>query len=195
MDWSEQTLLRIYEAVQQFPWQQPSVGEAWPYAGGLDGDIEAHLQKMVAAFEQSKFTAVEADFNSFGCGYASFVELFCFKKDGSFTRRFLGSGQEMTGIVVYVSRLAPVATWGAERRTRHARGGSSTLLSYDTLDTMPDGDWKAVWEEVQAMLTQHGIELASGSQLNTLLPFLAVLETNLGEPPYRLFDLLFHWYD
>ena len=198
MDWSEQTLKQIYEAEHQRNWalkHQHTVGNCWPYNGGSDEDIEAHLYDVVADLETSSLISVEADFNSYGSGYASFVDVFCFKKDGSSRKRFLGSGEKTTGIQVYISRLAAVAAYGAEERTRHPHGGSSSLLSYDSAGTTPPGNWQAVLQEIAAKLQSNRIEIADGATLNRLLPFQVDIETNLGEPPYRVFDLLFYWFD
>ena len=111
MDCSAETLQHIYDATHQKQWQQPSVG-AWPYAGGSELDVEQHLHSLVSDLERSALISVEADFNSFGCGYASFVEMFCFPKDGS-SRKHSGFGEETLGLSVYVSRLVPVAAYGA----------------------------------------------------------------------------------
>lgn len=201
MNWSKQTLKQIYDAGyhegrvwQNYP-NRSSLGEHWPYRGGSDLDIEAYLHSVAAYLGDSGLISVEADFNSFGSGYASFVELFCTKKDGTSGRTFLGSGEKFTGICVYVSRLAPVVTYGAGERTRHAHGGSSSFLSYDTLGTTPPGDWAGVLEEVSAKLKENGFEMTEPEILNEILPFEAIIETNLGEYPHRVFDLLFHWYD
>ena len=142
MDWSEQTLQRIYEAsVYQYGRQRHTVGDLWPYDGGSEQDIEEYLHDVVTDLGNSKAVIVEADFTSYGSGYASFVDIFCSKEDGSSTRPFLGSGERTVGIVVYVSRLVPVAAYGPEERTRHAHGGSSTLLERETIGTTPPGDW------------------------------------------------------
>lgn len=140
MDWSDQALKQIYEAEHQQNWipkRQHTVGNRWPYNGGLDEDVEAHLHDVVADLETSPLISVEADFDSYGGGYASFVDVFCFKKDGSSRERFLGSGEKIIGIQIYLSRLAPIAAYGAEECTRHPRGGSSSLLAYDSVATMP----------------------------------------------------------
>ena len=209
--WSEQTLKQIYEAGahegetrQEFP-NRASLGDQWPYHGGSELDIEAHLHLVVAHLSDSSLVFIEADFSSFGSGYASFVEIFCSKKDGSSHRPFLGSGEKVSGekvsgekvsgINFYVSRLAPVAAYGAGERTRHARGGSSTFLEYDNLGTTPPGDWKAVLDEVSAKLESDGFQIAGSKLLNRFLPFDAKIETNLGDYPHRIFDLLFHWWD
>ncbi len=198
MDWFNEALKRIYEfehRQNRIQEQRHTVGMAWPYNGGSDEDIEKYLHQIVACLEASSVISIEADFNSYGSGYASFVDMFCFKKDGSTRQRFLGSGEKVTGIQVYLSRLAPVAVYGAEERTRHANGGSSSLLGYDAIGTVPDGDWKCVLEEVHAVLENFGLEIADAMTVSKLLPFDASIETNLGEPPFRIFDLFFYWYD
>lgn len=198
MDWSDEALKQIYEfehRQNRTQEQRHAVGNAWPYNGGSDEDIEAHLHQIVAHLEASSAISVEADFNSYGSGYASFVEVFCFKKDGSTRRRFLGSGEKVIGIQVYISRLAPVAVYGAEERTRHAHGGSSGLLTHEGVGTIPQGNWQAVLEEIASKLISSGIDVADAATIGKLLPFHADIETNLGEPPYRVYDLLFYWYD
>ena len=181
MDWSAQTLRLIYEASKQpYASHRPTGYDAWPYNSGSEADVEQFLHDMVSDLEQSDITTVEADFDSFGGGYASFIEVWSSKKDGNSKRPYLGSGEEMTGIVVYVSRIAPVAVYGAGHRTRHAHGRTSNFVEYDTIGTLPSGNWQTVLKEICAKLENHGIQVTDAKTLLQRLPFEASIETNLG---------------
>jgi hypothetical protein len=118
MNFDDATLKRLYET--------PPVGDIWPYESGSLDVVEGYLRDTVAYLTHSALVTVEADFDSYGSGYASFVELFCYKCDGSSTKPLV-TGKSITGIVYCLSRHAPVVAFGWDRRTRHAAGGSHSL--------------------------------------------------------------------
>jgi hypothetical protein len=66
VDWSEATIKRVYEG--------HLVGNEWPYLDGSKQDVEQYLRDVVADLGQSDLVSVEADFNHFGSGYASFLD-------------------------------------------------------------------------------------------------------------------------
>ncbi len=185
MNFDDRTLKRLYEA--------PPIGNIPFYESGALDVVESYLRETVAYLSRSLLVTVEADFDSYGSGYASFVEVFCYKRDGSSTKAF-GTGSRITGIVYCLSRHAPVVAFGWDNRTRHATGGSFSL-PFKERSTLPEGDWDEVHREITGELRQRGFEIADEALLERPLPFAAKIETNLNEPPYRLFDLLFFWYD
>jgi hypothetical protein len=187
MDWSEPTIRRVYEG--------NLVGEEWPYVGGSEADVETFLRDVVIDLGQSDLLTVEADFNHFGSGYASFVEVFCVKKDGSGTRPYMGTGKVVDGLLVYLCRRAPIAAYGADTRAYHAGGGSSGFLGPDTVGITPAGDWEAAVREVCAKLSERGISIADVEMLRHPLTFEYTIDNNLSDAPYQALDVLFYWYD
>ena len=98
------------------------VGTLWPYDCRSTEDIESYLRGLVAELSRSTLLEVESDFIHYGSGFASYVHVFCFKRDGKSTVRERDTDQT-DGIAVYLSRLAPVAAYGPEQRTKSYRRG------------------------------------------------------------------------
>jgi hypothetical protein len=96
---------------------------------------------------------------------------------------------------VYLCKLAPVAVMGAMQKTKSKHGGSGSFLRSEDLNAMPEGDWAAFADEIRNMLEQHGFEILEARELKKPLPLIAEIETNLGDPPYTIFDAIFHWMD
>ncbi|MBW4500098.1 MAG: hypothetical protein KME57_11195 [Scytonema hyalinum WJT4-NPBG1] len=79
------------------------VGDTFPYFGGSEQDIENHLKAVVATLRHSPLLDVEAEFNHYGSGYASYVHVFCAKSNRQSTVR-RGDTDWIDGI----SDLAPI---------------------------------------------------------------------------------------
>ena len=62
-----------------------SVGSFFPYQGGNEEDIEKYIKTIVADINNSSIIQAEADYSMYGSGYASYVDIFCYKKDGTST--------------------------------------------------------------------------------------------------------------
>lgn len=186
MDWSEQTLKYVYESYQP-PYTPHRVGDFWPYNGrASEADMQflRFLYELKSDLERSDLVAVGENFGDFQGGFASFGSFYCFKKDGSSTRHF-GSAKVIMGIVINVSCLAPVAVYGS----------GDYFLKLEMLGVLPPGDWERVWDEVHPKFERRGLEFASPEVLGQFLPFDANLHTLMGDPPFRVYDLLFSWDD
>lgn len=86
-------------------------GEAWPYKGGTEAVIKDFLRGITNQLGASKLLETESEFNHYGSGYASYVDVFCWKRDGSSQRH--EEGRTWTqGLVLYLCRLAPVFVLG-----------------------------------------------------------------------------------
>lgn len=182
------------EQLQRSIAQQP-FGEFPPFKHGDAAGIEEYLQRVVADLTRSQRLQVEAEFNHYGSGYASYVEVFCYKMRGLSTQEINGI-RRIDGIKIYLSRLTPVAVMGAGYKTRYAGGSTSDYLHGGTIGTIPPGDWKAEWNELQSKLVEcYNITLVDLDEMRTPLPFKAHVPTFFGSPPYTVFDALFYWED
>jgi len=184
------------------------VGTSWPYDCGSTEDIESYLRGLVAELSRSTLLEVESDFSHYGSGFASYVHVFCFKRDGKSTVRERDTDQT-DGIAVYLSRLAPVAAYGPEQRTKSYRRGWFGLrkvvgksfgnLEAERVGESPPGDWSEAIDEIKGVLYRFGFFLPSREELSKELPFAADIPTILGGPiygqPYRVFDAVFYWED
>jgi hypothetical protein len=81
-------------------------GRAW--AGGIPA-VEGFLRRVVADLNRPPALVVEhAEFDRYGSGYASFVDVLLTRRDGSL-RRTENGRTEVEGVSLALCRLAPVA--------------------------------------------------------------------------------------
>jgi hypothetical protein len=169
------------------------VGDHEAYKNGSHNKIKGHIKATIHDLEQSRIIALETQ-DSYGSGYASYVDVFCCKKDRSSSQVKSGTTY-IEGITIYLCKLAPVAVMGAMEKTRSKNSGSSGFLHTEDLNTFPPGDWLEIDIELRKKLERHGIEILEPRELKKPLPFAAEIETNLGDPPYTIFDAFFNWMD
>ncbi|MDZ8240647.1 MAG: hypothetical protein RMZ69_26425 [Nostoc sp. ChiQUE01a] len=170
------------------------VGDTFPYFGGLPEDIENHLKAVVATLRRSPLLDVEAQFDSYGSGYASYVHVFCAKSNRQSTVR-RGDIDCIDGIVVYLSRLAPIATYGVEQRTKHQQLPiiSRGFLENRRIRQLPNGNWSNELDEIITTLENFRFLLPSLEELREPLPFKAKIPTIFESE--CVFDAIFYWED
>jgi hypothetical protein len=162
-------------------------------AGKSVSGSKSAIKNVLHDLEQSKQIAVESE-DSYGSGFASYLDVFCFKKDGS-SSRASGLSTTIDGIALYLCKLAPVAVIGAMTKTKSKNGGSSSFLRPNDLNTFPDGDWNAIISEIKQKLEKQNFVLLEPKVLKQEMPFEAQIPTILGDPPYQIFDAFFYWED
>ena len=168
------------------------VGTDWPYVGGSEADIEKHLRRAVAMLRSTGVLEVEADFEHYGSGYASYVHVFCEKTRGR-SRTHRDGTDWIDGIAVYLSRLTPFAIYGQEQRTKHATGGSQGYVSAADVYSLPAGDWQKESAAIRRVLRDLGFVLPERDRLVDRLPFRLRIPTVLDDK--HVYDAMFYWED
>lgn len=169
------------------------VGEHEAYKNGSDNKIKGHIKATIHDLEQSRIIALETQ-DSYGSGYASYIDVFCYKKDRSSSQVKSGTTY-VAGIGIYLCKLAPVAVMGSTAQSQGPNGGTFGFLRSEDLGTLPLGDWIKINNQIRQKLEKHGFEILDPRELKKPLPFTAEIETNFGDPPYTIFDAFFHWMD
>jgi hypothetical protein len=149
---------------------------------------------LIERLRQSALLDVEADFSSYGSGWASFVDIFCSKSHCASSRPGPTDHILTEGIRLYVSRLAPVAAFALSEVWRNPGGISFNFLEPTQVSGLLPG-WSAERDVIVQCLQESSILVLPQEAAQQHLPFDAQLDTNLGEPPFRVFDAVFHWYD
>ena len=190
---SQRTVLALPETHELADLVRDAVIERyWPHHLQTDAAIESHIRETVDQLRKCPELDVDADFDSYGSGFASYVHVFCTKSDRRSTKR-IGESDWIDGIGVYLGRLVPFAAYGAETRTRHPRGGSGGFLDCRSLETTPDGSWDAELAAILDAVSNSGFAVLPKSEYCRLLPIRLEWETNFGTDTY--FDAIYHWYD
>ncbi len=174
---------------------QRPFGSFEPFITGNDSDASRFYSKVFLALEQIPSVSLIRGLDHHGSGYASYVSAFLYPRDGS-TRRDYPTDIETTGILLYMSRLAPIAVYGASGRTdsKEGRGSSSGFIGTNNVGTLPEGDWTAFVAAVTACLCQFRVEFLQREPLVQPAPTDIEIPT-VFDGPYYIFDTLFYWSD
>ncbi|MEV4458125.1 hypothetical protein [Microbispora sp. NPDC049633] len=161
--------------------------------------MEGYLRQVVADLNRVPGLVVEhAEFGHYGSGYASFVDVFLTRRDGSARRVDPDGYTTVGGLSVALCRLAPIACILSPReRSHHPDGRGRLSLPYlDTVIEVPIPGWEEGGDQISQVLSRHGITLVGPRLLRRpALPHLKI-DTNLGDGPhYSIFDVWFHWMD
>lgn len=174
--------------------QRKQIGEQPPWREKFGAKGRSRTFAAIDRLKSQGSLTVEEQLDAYGGGYASFVDVFVYPRDGLTATVRPGGHREIRGIRTYLAVNAPVAVYGASSVTRHATGSVWSCLDPDSLYRVAEGLHKTE-QQVREGLTSSGFFLLPRSLAQRPLPFEAELNTNLGEPPYRVFDALFHWFD
>lgn len=170
--------------------------KAGAWAGG-QAAVEGFLRRVVADLNRLPSLVVEhAEFRHYGSGYASYVDVFLTKRDGS-RRRSMDGATGVDGLTLALCRLAPLAAL-FERSRRSSGPGPAGAYSLPELSRVADADppgWEQECRQIRRTLDDHGIALLDAQTLGLPLDDRLTVETVLGDPPFRVFDAWFHWAD
>jgi hypothetical protein len=186
MELSEPTLRKMFVELR-------AVGPAWPYDRGSEEDIATHLRDVVAFLQRSPRLVVEAQRDHYGSGYASYVHLFCHKRERKPASRPADS--EIPGLDLYLCRLAPLAVYGAGAQTHYGQGAMSySQLSVAVVGQSPPGDWTWEINELRTKLSRRGFEFPAPAALAAQLPFeLKAKRYRPSFSPRCVFDAVYFW--
>ncbi len=199
------------------------VGVAHPYDTKNEETIEDHILDLFESLKKSNSVDCFGEFDHYGSGYASYVEIFCVKKGGRSiiqkeTKKYYEkddvwvTSTGYTGVVLYVNRLAPVVIFSKDERYKEKNESVKARYSYETFSKnhsfaelsedfgkLPFGDWDNEFNEIQATLKKYGYSFLEKEYLEQELPFKADIPTLLCIPDlggkYKIFDSLFYWSD
>jgi hypothetical protein len=169
------------------------VGDHEAYKNGSKNAIKGHIKATVHDLEQSEILFLQSD-DSYGSGYASYVDVFCYKPNGR-SSQFKSGTRYMDGLTIYLCKLAPIAIMGPMQKSSGRSSVSYGSLRAEDLSKFPSGNWLEIDVEIRNKLEKHGFEILGPRELKKPLPFAAKIDTNLGDSPYTIFDAFFNWMD
>ena len=195
MPFSEEYLRRIVrdEVVGDFP----------PFTLGSIAKTENYIRKIIARLASISTILVDADFYSYGSGFASYVELRISKRDQSDSTT-LAQNQRLTyntkGLMLYVSRLTPYwfyggSEWGKTYENGRETGGGSLFLGPTSQDTIDQVVWQHDTQLIEAVLQEFRYSLLTSTELTQPAPIDISIPTILADKPYNVFDCFFYWQD
>lgn len=166
-----------------------------PFVSGPEAAVVSFYDGVIAALQALEGVCLIREEPHHGSGYASYVSVFLFPDDGT-ARIEAGDHVLTTGLLLYLSRLAPLATFGASSMTRNKddEGGSSGFIESHNAGTLPAEGWLEFLGAMEACLAHFHIELLYREPLLVPAPEGITIPT-VFDPPYFVFDTLFYWED
>ncbi|WP_456279105.1 hypothetical protein [Bacillus sp. AK128] len=187
------------------------IGETFPYNTKDKNEIEKHIKNLFCTLNRSESFKCEAIFDHYGSGYASYVDLFCYRRDGSskLSEKYIEKDSltsiQFEGLVIYISRLAPVAIIGKDERYKYIIDndkikdeffGAMSMISKpeDVLDEPPHF-MVDEFREIKQLLNHKGYTILNKQYLSQNLPFKTKIATLTEPRQYKVFDAIFYWMD
>lgn len=178
-------------------------GDFPPFSLGSITKTENYIRKLVARLAAVSTLLVEADFDSYGSGFASYVEVRVSRRDGvGNTTRLQGRRMthEYDGLILYISRLTPYWFYGGSKwaktyeEGRHV-GGGSLFLASDSPNDINEALWQHGRQLVEAVAQKFRYSLLTPTELRQPAPAGLAIPTILADKPYSVFDCFFYWED
>ena len=183
------------------------ISETFPYNTKDKNQIEKHIKNLFGTLNRSKSFKCEAIFDHYGSGYASYVDLFCYRRDGSskLSEKYIEKDSltsiQFEGLVIYISRLAPVAIIGKKYiidndKTKDEFFGAMSMISKpeEVLDEPPHF-MVDEFQEIKQLLNHKGYSILTKQYLSQNLPFKTKISTFTDPRQYKVFDAIFYWMD
>ncbi|MBM7661035.1 hypothetical protein JOC85_001807 [Bacillus mesophilus] len=166
---------------------------------------------MFFSFNRSRFFQCEAIFDHYGSGYASYVDFFCYRKDGSsivdtkYIEKDSLTSIQIEGLVIYISRLAPVAIIGKDERHKAIIDSEEIRDEFFSGMGMISKPQEVIstsseflindFHEIKQKLESAGYSILEKEYLSQPLPFKTKIPTFTDPRQYKVFDAIFYWMD
>ncbi|WP_143561084.1 hypothetical protein [Sporosarcina sp. P3] len=181
------------------------IGDSFPYDRSDEEETLAHINRLFYRINRIYNVVCEAEWNHFGSGYASFVEFFCYwKKDCIVVEEINGMREiEIRGILLDISRLAPVAIMGEDVRYKTIRietneevtSGHGSILDAP-ISLIVGRELKTLAAELQNALEEFDYKRLTANEMSTPLSFKTKIPTTYrNEHQYLVLDAIFYWED
>lgn len=175
--------------------------ETYPWSTKREDTIESGIVALVKQLAARQRLELQIDHSHYGSGYASYVDCWLYRDVPELRVSRYGDGwTAFDGLVVLISRHAPLFALGSGEKAWRPRGSSGAIggsyqLHLDDLDRFPRDGVRALVAPVSESLERSGLARVHREELEPFLEADVDIFTVLGSRPYRIFDALFHWED
>lgn len=136
------------------------------------------------------------EFNSYGCGYASFLDAWFYRESAQFSVAAQSNeGSAFAGLFVLLNIHAPLYSLGEGQKAWHGSSASSYLPSADMVDKFQSEAVTTLSIEVERKLSERGMLRVTSAAAMQPISLDIEIETNLSDGRLRVFDALYHWMD
>ena len=179
------------------------VGDTIPFKTGKISKVESYITTIIGRIQDDRRLIVEPDYQYYGSGFASYVNVRISQKDRSDTK-ITREGSERTewikGLLLYLSNLSPYWYYGGSEWTITYendtwKGGSSSFLRPEDIHHIDQGIWSNTIYAIKELMGDYGYRLLTEEELEERVWFETTIPTVLADKPYEVFDCFFYWED
>ena len=163
-----------------------------PWSSGDEGAIDEHLKNLIQKLECTLGVKTKSEWDHYGSGYASYVDTWVYHATDEFR---IGKGDHYCGLIVLLSRLSNCYVLGQGEKVWSGGGSSSYLPCFEHVDQFDHAGVRELAAAVETALSGCGLNRLSRESVEDFLPAKLTVPTILTNPPFRVFDALFHWED
>ncbi len=174
-----------------------------PFLNNETYEVERYIQKMLGRLKDHNMIKIQADFEAYGSGFASYTNVKITKKDRSDTKTTKKGNlivEHKNSLLLYISNLCPYwflggIEWSENYLNGAYQGGTMPFLRPEN-NAKYD---KKIWQDEIDFITQHFDEyryrLLTQTELEPYLNFDIEIPTIIADKPYQVFDCFFYWED
>jgi hypothetical protein len=175
---------------------QQSISDRKPWSSNDPVAVEEYYKNVCADLMTRTGTSSKIEWNHYGSGYASFIDVWIYKPTENFSVNYPGKrGEAYEGLCILLSRLSPYYVFLQGSKSWEAQGGSSYLPAYEALDNLTHTSIITLGVDVQEILTSQGLVRVFKSELSLPIDSSIRVPTILSDGPFVEFDALFYWED
>ncbi len=166
-----------------------------PWNSGVETLIEDFLRKLIRDIELSTDTKSFAEFDHYGSGGSSYVDVWFYRKTEEFKRS--NNKQHYNGLFILMSRQANYYVVGESERTWTVNESTSSfeLPSLKAVDHFKHDCVQKLSNNIEPILNSLGLIRLNKEELSKPLDPDLIVPTILSDPPFALFDAIFNWED
>lgn len=179
------------------------VGNFPPFNTGDINEVKTYIRKIIDKIKVNHQLIVEPDFNDYGSGFASYINVRVSKQDES-DSQIIQNKNESTkntkGILLYVSVLTPYwfyggSEWSITTKNGEFKSSFSGFLSPESINDIDKGLWAAPIRKIKEIFDLYHYTLLTREELEEPVLFDVDIQTVLADKPYTVFDCFFYWED
>lgn len=176
--------------------QQHAITDEQPWSSNDPLAVEAFYKAVCAELTRRTGTSSKIEWNHYGSGYASYIDVWIYKPTTDFSVAFPGNhGEAYEGLCILLSRLSPYFVFLQGAKSWAESGGSSYMPTYDAVDRLTNPSVIALETIAQEVLTSFGLLRVFKDDLMSPISSSIRVPTNLSDGPFIEFDALYYWED
>ncbi len=178
-------------------------GDFTPFNKNDVQKVNRYIKGMLGRLSDRKSLVVEADFSSYGSGFASYINVKLSKKNKTGLKTVQKGNKievDTEGLLLYISSLAPYwyfgcVKWYSSYLDNKYQGGTIPFLTPQDIRKYDKSLWEDDIEHITRLFEEYRYTLLTEQEVEKSLWFDLDIKANMGAKPYTVFDCFFHWED